>query len=148
MTVKIKVFCRPNLSPTYPVMTRLTELTPLDTARRVAPNDEVYPMATEYSAKKVSGRPLPPACRNPAPTLKRKAGFMANLRSTCVGRLPINRDGAALAAIGRAMTSVINDSARSVHLGPIAVKRYLMNGENASPPTPAPERMNPIADPR
>jgi hypothetical protein len=60
----------------------------------------------------------------------------------------MNRDGAALTAIGRAMTSVSNESVRSAHLGPMAVKRYLMKGENARPPTPAPERMNPIADPR
>ena len=37
-TVKIRVFCLPNLSPANPVMTRLNAFTPFDTASNVAPN--------------------------------------------------------------------------------------------------------------
>jgi len=146
--VKINVFCLPNLSPANPVIIRLTELTPLETASKVAPKEAEKPMATEYSARNVRGSPFPPACKNAAPTLNRNAGFMANLRLTCVDLRPMNRDGVAVMAIGREITTFKKARARRVHRGPMDVRRKRIRGENTKPPIPAPERMKPMADPR
>jgi hypothetical protein len=118
------------------------------TARRVAPKPAEYPNATEYSDKKVSGIPLPPAWRKPAPTLNRNAGFIANLRLICVGLLPTNLDGDAVTAIGIEITNTKNANALNVHLGPIMESNARIIGENTSPPIPEPERMRPIAEPR
>jgi hypothetical protein len=131
-----------------PVITRLTELTPFETASNVAPNPALYPKATEYSAKNVNGRPFPPACRNPAPILNKNDGFVASLISMCVGLLPTNLEGAAVTVIGKPTTSTKKARARNVHLGPMEESKARMMGEKTSPPIPAPERIKPIADPR
>jgi hypothetical protein len=60
----------------------------------------------------------------------------------------MNRDGAAVVAIGKAIANTRKESKRNVHLGPIEVKRKRIKGEKTSPPTPAPDRMNPMAEPR
>ena len=85
---------------------------------------------------------------NAAPTLKRNAGFVASLRSTCVGLLPTNLDGEAVIAIGKEMMRLSRERARRVHRGPMAVRRARIMGERTRPPIPAPERMKPIAEPR
>jgi hypothetical protein len=68
--------------------------------------------------------------------------------SMCVGLLPTKRDGDAVTAIGKLITNTKNARVLKVHLGPIADSEARMMGENTSPPIPAPERMNPIAEPR
>ena len=60
----------------------------------------------------------------------------------------MNRDGAAVTAIGNAIISTRKESKRSVHLGPIDVRRKRIKGEKMSPPIPAPDKINPIAEPR
>jgi hypothetical protein len=117
-------------------------------ASRVAPKLAEYPSATEYSDKNVNGNPLPPACKNAAPTLHKKAGLRANFKFTCVGLLPTKREGEAVIAIGSETSKLRKQRKRSVHLGPIAVIKARIRGEKTSPPIPAPERMNPIAEPR
>jgi hypothetical protein len=91
---------------------------------------------------------LPPAWRNPAPTLNRNDGFIASLISICVGLLPTNLDGEAVTAIGIPISNTKNVRVLNVHLGPTTESKPRMMGEKTSPPIPAPERMNPIADPR
>ena len=127
---------------------RLTELTAFETASSDAPALAEYPSATEYSGKNVAGSPFPPACKNAAPALKRNAGLSASFRSTCVGRLPMKRDGADVRATGSEMVKFNKASSRRVQRGPMAVKSARIRGEKTSPPTPAPERMKPMADPR
>jgi hypothetical protein len=60
----------------------------------------------------------------------------------------MKRDGEALMAMGRDMTTFSKERVRSVQRGPMDVRRARIRGEKTRPPIPAPERMNPIAEPR
>jgi hypothetical protein len=70
------------------------------------------------------------------------------LISICVGLLPTNLDGDTVNAMGKLIINTKNARVLNVHLGPIAESKPRMVGEKTSPPIPAPERINPIAEPR